>query len=283
MRVTLVATGVSHSQVTDDSGTFSFPFLPVGIYGITVEATGFAPYHRNPIPLSINERARVNAQMEVAAARESVQVEATAPLVDTSTNVLGKVVTGREILDLPLNGRNFTQLGLLQVGVVPLTQGVLTAGGSLRTGQAYAVNGQRPESNNYLLDGARIVDRVDGAFALKVPVDAIAEFLVVYIQEAHPSDLWQMDSNVRENVVFTNPQGYLERVNPAGTCAVKLGLQLPALVDSIENTTEMAYTGWPDRMYVADREGRVAFKSPAGPFGFKPQKVRETLQKLLPR
>jgi hypothetical protein len=95
---------------------------------------------------------------------------------------------------------------------------------------------------------------------------------VVYIQEAHPSDLWQMDSNVKENVVFTSPKGYLERANLAGTCAVKLGLQLPALVDSISNTTEVAYTGWPDRLYVID----------AGPFGFKPQKVRETLQRLLP-
>lgn len=178
-RVTQVATGVSHTQVTDGSGTYSFPFLPVGVYGITVEATGFTRFHRNPIPLSINDRVRVNAELQVATARETVQVEASAPLVDTSTNVLGKVVTGREILDLPLNGRNFTQLGLLQVGVVPLTQGVLTAGGSLRTGQAYAVNGQRPESNNYLLDGARIVDKVDGAFALKVPVDSIAEFRIL--------------------------------------------------------------------------------------------------------
>ena len=91
-----------------------------------------------------------------------------------------------------------------------------------------------------------------------------------------------MDSNVEENVVFTNPKGYLERANLAGTCAVKLGLQLPAVVDSISNTTEMAYTGWPDRLYVIDRDGRVAFKSAAGPFGFKPQKVRETLQHLLP-
>ena len=105
---------------------------------------------------------------------------------------------------------------------------------------------------------------------------------MVYIQEAHPSDLWQMDSNIKENAVFTNPQGYLERVNLAGTCAVKLGLQLPALVDSIGNTTEMAYTGWPDRLYVIDRDGRVAFKSAAGHFGFKPEKVRETLQHLLP-
>ena len=92
-----------------------------------------------------------------------------------------------------------------------------------------------------------------------------------------------MDSNVKEGIVFTNPQGYEERVNLAGTCAVKLGIKFPALVDDISNATELAYTGWPDRLYVVDREGRIAYKSDAGPYGFNPAGVRETLQRLLPR
>ena len=76
--------------------------------------------------------------------------------------------TGRELVDLPLNGRNFTQLGLLQAGVAPLTAGVATAGGSLRLGQGYAVNGMRPEQNIYLVDGAQNMNRMDGGYALKV-------------------------------------------------------------------------------------------------------------------
>jgi hypothetical protein len=108
-----------------------------------------------------------------------------AQLVDTATNVLGRVVTGRELVDLPLNGRNFTQLGLLQTGVAPLTFGVATAGGSLRQGQAYAVNGMRPEQNVYLVDGAQNMNRMDGGYALKVPVDAIAEFRIL-TQSAPP-------------------------------------------------------------------------------------------------
>ena len=179
VKVTQVSTGVSHSQITGDTGTFAFPFLPVGTYELTAEAKGFALYKRGPLQLSINERLRLEAALIVAGAPYEAIVTDTALLVDTSTNVLGKVVTEREILELPLNGRNFTQLGLLQVGVVPLTQGVTTAGGTLRSGQAYAVNGQRPESNNYILDGARIVNRVDGAFALRIPVDAITEFRIL--------------------------------------------------------------------------------------------------------
>ena len=92
---------------------------------------------------------------------------------------LGKTVSERDVLELPLNGRNFSQLGLLQPGVVPLTPGLAEAGGSLRDGQAYAVNGQRPESNNFLIDGANNFNGVDGGFVLKPPVDAITEFRIL--------------------------------------------------------------------------------------------------------
>ena len=85
----------------------------------------------------------------------------------------------REILGLPLNERHFTQLGLLQPGVVPLTQGLKDAGGSLRNGQAYAVNGQRPESNNFLIDGANNFNGVDAGFVIEPPVDAISEFRIL--------------------------------------------------------------------------------------------------------
>ena len=78
-----------------------------------------------------------------------------------------------------MNGRDFTQLGTLQPGVVPLTPGLKQAGSSIRQGQSYAVNGQRPESNNFLIDGANNFNGVDGGFVLKPPVDAITEFRIL--------------------------------------------------------------------------------------------------------
>jgi type I thyroxine 5'-deiodinase len=69
-------------------------------------------------------------------------------------------------------------------------------------------------------------------------------------------------------------------VNLAGTCAANLGIEFPALVDDMRNATEIAYTGWPDRLYVIGADGRIAHKSAAGPFGFKPDEVRETLKRL---
>ena len=88
-------------------------------------------------------------------------------------------MTQRELTDLPLNGRNFAQLGLLQLGVVPMTAGLTEEGGERRSGHAYIVNGQRPESNNYLLDGARVVNRIDWGFGLKPPIDVIDEFKIL--------------------------------------------------------------------------------------------------------
>lgn len=106
-------------------------------------------------------------------------------------------------------------------------------------------------------------------------------FYVVYIQEAHPSDAWQVASNVKNNVVFASPKNAEERTAVADACVRKLAIQLPALIDDFSNSTEMAYSGWPDRLYVIDREGRIAFKSAPGPFGFSPQGVAETLQRIV--
>jgi outer membrane receptor protein involved in Fe transport len=173
------STGLRLEQQTNDSGSFRFPLLPIGSYELLLEANGFASVTRRPIEISIGDVVRLSVALPVAAAQETVVVEGQAQLVSTADNTLGRVVSGREMVELPLNGRNFAQLGLLQSGVAPPPDGVSKSGGSLRSGHSYAVNGQRPESNNFLVDGARTVNRVDGGFALRVPIDAIAEFKIL--------------------------------------------------------------------------------------------------------
>ncbi len=105
-------------------------------------------------------------------------------------------------------------------------------------------------------------------------------FYAVYIEEAHPSDIWQMASNVREGVVFRNPKTPGERFQVAESCVRTLGIRFPALIDGIDNTVERLYTGWPDRLLLIDRDGRVAFKSEPGPFGFEPANLEAALRKL---
>ena len=104
----------------------------------------------------------------------------------------------------------------------------------------------------------------------------------MYILEAHPSDVWQMKSNLEDKVVFASPKNEEERAFVAGACVRKLGIKFPAVLDGFDNTVEKAYTGWPDRLYLIDREGRVAYKSRPGPFGFKPDELKAALEKIVP-
>jgi type I thyroxine 5'-deiodinase len=89
-----------------------------------------------------------------------------------------------------------------------------------------------------------------------------------------------MQSNVRDNVLFASPKSLQERESIAGSCVRKLGIKFPAVVDNIDNHTEQAYTGWPDRLYLIDRDGKIAFKTRPGPFGFKPAELEAALKSL---
>ena len=103
---------------------------------------------------------------------------------------------------------------------------------------------------------------------------------MVYITEAHPSDVWQMESNIKEKVVFASPKNEDERAMVAGACVRKLGIKFPAVLDEFGNSTEQAYTGWPDRIYLIDTGGKVAYKSKPGPFGFKPDQLGAALSSV---
>jgi outer membrane receptor protein involved in Fe transport len=172
-------TGLSRVTTTDRNGNYLLLELPVGHYRLHVAAKGFEEYVQNGIMLNVDETASVSPHLAIGSEKQQVLVQADAQLIEPTVTSMGKVVQQQELEDLPLNGRNFSQLGLLQPGVVPLTPGIAEAGGSLRNGQAYAVNGQRPESNNFLIDGANNFNGVDGGFVLKPPVDAIAEFRII--------------------------------------------------------------------------------------------------------
>ena len=79
-------------------------------------------------------------------------------------------------------------------------------------------------------------------------------FFVVYIGEAHPSDSWQLPSNIKDQVVYASPTDLASRSELAEVCVVRLGIKLPAIVDRFDDSTEIAYSGWPDRLYLIDRD-----------------------------
>jgi len=90
-----------------------------------------------------------------------------------------------------------------------------------------------------------------------------------------------MESNLKDKVVFASPKDEEERALVAGACISKLGIHIPAVIDEFGNSTEQAYTGWPDRLYLIDTQGRVVYKAKPGPFGFKADDLSAAIAKSL--
>jgi hypothetical protein len=90
-----------------------------------------------------------------------------------------------------------------------------------------------------------------------------------------------MGSNVKDKVVFASPKDEEGRALVAGACVRKLGIEIPAVIDQFGNSTEQAHTGWPDRLYVIDSNGKVAYKAKPRPFGFKADELRAALGRLV--
>ncbi len=103
------------------------------------------------------------------------------------------------------------------------------------------------------------------------------QFLAVYVREAHPTDGWQMQSNDRVGISFRQPTSRDERLGVAEKCCQSLAISMPLLVDDLNDRVGHAYSGMPDRLYIIDRAGRVAYKGGRGPFGFKPGEMEQSL------
>ncbi|MGE3510343.1 MAG: carboxypeptidase regulatory-like domain-containing protein, partial [Vicinamibacterales bacterium] len=178
-------TGAIRTVVTDAEGRYTMPLLPPGRYRITMSLTGFETASHEPVAVSVDSTSRLDQTLSVSALVTVVDVGPTWPAVETRHATLGLVVNREQIVDLPLNGRNFTQLGTLLPGVVapPAAfgggSGDATPGGFGATTTGFSVNGQRSQSNNFLLDGASNNDTFNTGFVLRPPPDAIQEFKIL--------------------------------------------------------------------------------------------------------
>ncbi|MFL6231475.1 MAG: TonB-dependent receptor domain-containing protein [Pyrinomonadaceae bacterium] len=173
-------TSFTRTAVSGDEGLFTFPGMPVGRYEIHAEKVGFNTYKFPEIRLAIGEAATLNIVMDVAVLDETVTVSEDSAPINTETHELSYLVTERSIRELPLNGRNYTDLALLQPGVIafPLRDG----GSVVAHGLGISVNGQDPRSNVYLIDGTPQNDFTNGpagsAASTSLGVEAIREFRV---------------------------------------------------------------------------------------------------------
>jgi hypothetical protein len=107
------------------------------------------------------------------------------------------------------------------------------------------------------------------------------EFLVVYVKEAHPEDGWVLSSNRVEEIAVRDPVSDEERAGVARTCAVRLEIRTPVVIDAVDNEVARQYGGWPDRLYLIGRDGRVAFQGEEGPSGFRPEELEAAIEREL--
>jgi hypothetical protein len=96
-------------------------------------------------------------------------------------------------------------------------------------------------------------------------------FFVVYIREAHPEDGWVLSVNREEQIELADPTTLEERAAAAEACVLRLRTRIPVLLDDVDDAVARAYGGWPDRLYLIGRDGRIAFQGEEGPFGFRPE------------
>src|SRR4051812_21519439 len=141
------ATGIRFTAQTNETGSYSFPSLTPGAYRVTARKEGFNTASRAGIELQVSQVARIDFTLNVGSTKETVEVKATAPLLDSESASLGTTVTTKAVAQLPLNGRNFLQLARLSAGVVEPKQGDRNAAGG-----SFVANGVRAQLNNFLLD-----------------------------------------------------------------------------------------------------------------------------------
>jgi len=178
---TNVTMGIETKTATDAAGNYILPSLPPAAYNITVEKSGFKTAVISGVTLLVDQKARVDAQLQVGAVTTSVQVSSAAPLVETKTASVGTVVGEREVVDLPLNLRRITTLAVLVPGAIDMRGyggAAAVTGGSPFSENTYTAGGVRDSSNTLLLDGVESRAWSSGGFGLEPPPDAVQEFKI---------------------------------------------------------------------------------------------------------
>jgi hypothetical protein len=186
--VTNAGTARETTVTTNESGLYTVSALPPGKYHVEIKKQGFKTATAD-FTLEVSQVQEINLKLEAGSVSTSVTVSAEVPLVDTATSSTGEVIQGRQITELPLNGRNFTQLALLTPGVTRGAYGDIASGGTSGTaaetfrnsdtgGASLSVNGLRPQADNFILDGVDNNEGLVNSIIFFPPAEAIEEFRV---------------------------------------------------------------------------------------------------------
>jgi hypothetical protein len=183
-------TGVKLTAATDQDGVFTFPVLSVGQYQIDVTSDGFKAYRKTGLVIDIDSALVVDVTLQVKEQDQSIMVTEDAAQVETTDTQLGQVLGTKKVTEIPLNGRSYTDLFALQVGVTPITTsgagnstsgggfGTIPVAGEANTGQ-FSINGQREDANGFSLNGASVQEGISQQAGIIPNLDSIAEFRIL--------------------------------------------------------------------------------------------------------
>src|SRR5437762_7243534 len=201
-----VETGDVRTATSNDTGNYLFSLLDTGSYEVTCSAAGFKTEVRRGVTLELQQKARLDFQLQIGQQTEMVEVASSTPLLKTEDATLGSVIDRRRIIELPLNGRNFAQAATLMPGVVYGSSrmgvdGQQTIGKRAMPGQivGLSANGQRDTNQNITLDGVAAVDGFKSAMLFVPSLEAVEEFK---IQSAVYSAEYGMNSGAQANVAI---------------------------------------------------------------------------------
>jgi len=184
------ATGVKQTTQSDPQGSYTFPVLPVGQYEIDVTADGFKPNRTRDLVINVGTSLTIDITLELSSQNETVTVTENAAQVETSDTQLGEVIGSKQVTSIPLNGRSYTDLFAMQVGVTPLTTsgsgnstsgggfGTVPVAGDMDTGQ-FSINGQRESANGFTLNGVSVEETIGQQAGIIPNLDSISEFRIV--------------------------------------------------------------------------------------------------------
>jgi len=179
-----VETGASRETLTETTGDYTLTLLQPGTYNLSVEASGFRKVAQSGVILQVDQHARINFTLQVGQVNETVDVVASAPLLDSQSSSIGRVIPGEFVNELPLNGRNFVSLAISTPGVNGTgfsTSGTIMSGtrpDDRRPGSELFSNGNREGANNFLYDGIDNNERLTISIVLRPAVEAVREFQV---------------------------------------------------------------------------------------------------------
>src|SRR5258708_6194701 len=180
--LTNIDTTVKHTAESNSAGNYVFLSIPPGNYSLEATAPGFKTAQMSRLTLAVTQTGPIDVGLQVGTVQQTLTVQAAGELLQQSTAELGAVIAEKQVLDLPLNGRNFTQLLSLSPGVSPISVSQNNNGfGNVATGTQFffpSINGQTNRSNFFMTDGLNNQGAFSSTYAVPPIIDAISEFKV---------------------------------------------------------------------------------------------------------